>query len=70
MWNLLQAHLQPEQLDEANSWYCPKCKTHRQVGICNIVYSVRRLPGFCSIDCLHIAQQHFPYCNMWKWCGC
>ena len=23
-----QAHLQPEQLDEANSWYCPRCKRH------------------------------------------
>lgn len=31
---LLQAHLQPEQLDEANSWYCPKCKKHQQVGLC------------------------------------
>ncbi len=23
-----QAHLKPEQLDEANSWYCPRCKKH------------------------------------------
>lgn len=46
-----QAHLQPEQLDEANSWYCPKCKTHQQVGITRSVCSVR--PDTCSRNCLH-----------------
>jgi ubiquitin C-terminal hydrolase len=28
----VEAFLQPEQLSEADEWYCPKCKTHVQVG--------------------------------------
>jgi hypothetical protein len=28
----VKAFLQPEQLSEADEWYCPKCKTHVQVG--------------------------------------
>lgn len=27
----VEAFLQPEQLSEADEWYCPKCKTHVQV---------------------------------------
>lgn len=29
----VEAFLQPEQLSEADEWYCPKCKTHVQVGL-------------------------------------
>jgi hypothetical protein len=28
----VEAFLQPEQLSEADEWYCPKCKEHVQVG--------------------------------------
>jgi hypothetical protein len=29
----VEAFLQPEQLSEADEWYCPKCRTHVQVGL-------------------------------------
>jgi hypothetical protein len=35
----VEAFLQPEQLSEADEWYCPKCKTHVQVGaVCCLWY--------------------------------
>jgi hypothetical protein len=36
----LQSFVQPEKLDSAEAWYCPKCKEHVQVSVCTSCFQM------------------------------
>lgn len=36
----LQSFVQPEKLDSAEAWYCPKCKEHVQVSMCTSCFQM------------------------------